>query len=212
MRRRAIRLAVLVSGGGTTLRNFVEQIESGRLEATVVCVVCSSPAAAQQVKEKLGERLGAVVPQVVERRTFAGVEDFSQQVFAAVRASGAELVCLAGFLSLLSIPAEFRLKVLNVHPALSPAFGGQGMYGRRVHEAVLNYGCKVSGCTVHFADEVYDNGPILVQQCCEVKADDTPTSLAARVFECECEAYPRAVQMIAEGRVVVEGRLAQIRQ
>ena len=99
----------------------------------------------------------------------------------------------------LPIPADFRHRVLNIHPSLLPAFGGKGMYGRHVHEAVLAYGAKVSGCTVHFADDTYDTGPILVQKCVPVKEGDDPDTLAARVFAAECEAYPEAIRLIADG-------------
>jgi phosphoribosylglycinamide formyltransferase-1 len=117
---------------------------------------------------------------------------------------------MAGWLHLLPIPNDFRYRVLNIHPALLPSFGGKGMYGHHVHEAVLAYGAKVSGCTVHYADDTYDTGPILVQKCVPVLEGDTPTSLAARVFEAECEAYPEAIELIAEGRVTIEGRRAVI--
>ena len=106
--------------------------------------------------------------------------------------------------------ADFRHRVLNIHPALLPAFGGKGMYGRHAHEAVLAYGARVSGCTVHFADDTYDTGPILVQKCVPVLDGDDPDTLAARVFEAECEAYPDAIRLISEGRVRVEGRRAVI--
>jgi phosphoribosylglycinamide formyltransferase 1 len=131
---------------------------------------------------------------------------WEESVWAAVRTFTPDLVCFAGWLHLLPIPADFHHKVLNIHPALLPAFGGKGMYGHRVHEAVLNYGAKVSGCTVHFADDTYDSGPILVQKCVPVLDTDTPDTLAARVFAAECEAYPEAIRLIAENRVRVEGR------
>src|SRR4029453_6931345 len=120
--------------------------------------------------------------------------------------SGAALVCMAGFLQLLPIPDDYYHRVLNIHPALLPAFGGKGMYGRRVHEAVLAAGVKVTGCTVHFADDSYDTGPILVQRCVPVKEGDDADALAARVFEAECEAYPEAIRLIASDRVTIQGR------
>jgi phosphoribosylglycinamide formyltransferase-1 len=131
---------------------------------------------------------------------------FADEVWSAVRAFAPDLVCLAGWLRLLPIPADFRHKVLNIHPALLPAFGGKGMYGRHVHEAVLAAGVKVSGCTVHFADDTYDTGPILVQKCVPVKEGDDADSLAARVFAAECEAYPEAIELFGAGRVKVEGK------
>ncbi len=201
-----IRLAVLVSGGGTTLRNLAEKIEAGSLRARVAVVVCSNAGAAEKVAG-----LGLGVPiQTVDRRGAADVESFSRAVFEHVRAAEVDLVCLAGFLSLLRIPDDYAWRVLNIHPALLPAFGGKGMYGRRVHEAVLAAGCKVSGCTVHFADQSYDTGPILVQRACPVREGDTPQTLAARVFEQECLAYPEAIGLIGQGRVRIEGRVTRV--
>ena len=197
-----IRLVCLVSGGGTTLQNLLDRIADGRLAARVVGVVASKPDA-----------------YGVERATRAGVPativpkaaGFADAVWAAVRAFAPDLVCFAGWLHLLPIPADFRHRVLNIHPSLLPAFGGQGMYGRHVHEAVLAYGAKVSGCTVHFADDTYDTGPVLVQRAVPVLEDDTPDSLAARVFGAECGAYPEAIRLVAEGRITVHGRRVVIR-
>jgi len=117
---------------------------------------------------------------------------------------------MGGFLKRLTIPEDFLNRVTNIHPALLPAFGGEGFYGRRVHEAVLEYGVKITGCTVHFADNQYDHGPIILQKAVPVLDDDTPETLAARVFQAECEAYPEALQLIAEGRLRVEGRRVRI--
>ncbi|MFA6240640.1 MAG: formyltransferase family protein, partial [Candidatus Hydrogenedentales bacterium] len=127
-----------------------------------------------------------------------------------VRKHNADLVVLAGFMSLLDIPADFENRVINVHPALIPSFCGKGMYGHHVHEAVLAYGAKVSGCTVHFANAKYDEGPILLQESVPVLEDDTPDTLAERVQAKERELYPKAIQLIAEGRVRVEGRRVRI--
>ena len=113
---------------------------------------------------------------------------------------------LAGFLARLEIPADFAQRVINIHPALIPAFCGHGMHGRHVHAAVLERGCAVSGCTVHFCDNEYDHGPIILQQCVPVADDDTPETLAARVFEAECTAYPEAIRRFATGRLRIEGR------
>ena len=122
----------------------------------------------------------------------------------------AALCAMAGFLKLWSIPQAWRGHVLNVHPALLPAFGGKGMYGHHVHEAVLASGAKVSGCTVHFADDEYDHGQIVLQRTVPVLEDDTPATLAARVQEAEREAYPEAVSLFAEGRLRIEGRRVRI--
>src|SRR5947208_11194378 len=113
---------------------------------------------------------------------------------------------MAGFLQLLHVPDDYLGRVMNIHPALIPAFCGKGYYGQRVHEAVLAYGAKVSGCTVHFADNVYDHGPIILQRVVEVRDDDTPEALAARVHEQEHDAYPEAIRLFAEGRLRLDGR------
>jgi len=117
---------------------------------------------------------------------------------------------LGGFLKRLTIPEDFTNRVVNIHPALIPAFCGEGMYGHRVHEAVLQYGVKLSGCTVHFADNQYDHGPVILQKAVPVLDDDTPDSLQKRVFQAECQAYPEAIRLIAEDRVSVDGRRVRI--
>jgi phosphoribosylglycinamide formyltransferase-1 len=201
-----IRLAVLISGSGTTLQNLSDKVRAGQLRAEIATVICSNPAAL----EKATARNLGVTAHLVHRRQFADTAAFSEAIWRIVRDADVDLVCLAGFLSLIDIPDDFAYRVLNIHPALLPSFGGQGMHGRHVHEAVLAAGCKVSGCTVHFADPTYDTGPILVQRTCPVLDEDTPDALAARVFEQECLAYPAAIQLIAEGRVVVAGRRTRV--
>ena len=114
-------------------------------------------------------------------------------------------IVLAGWLHLLPVPGDYHRKVLNIHPALLPKFGGKGMYGRHVHEAVLNRGAKVSGCTVHLVDDEYDHGPIILQRVVPVEDDDTPDSLAARVFAAECAALPEAIRLFATGNLEIHG-------
>jgi phosphoribosylglycinamide formyltransferase-1 len=201
-----IRLAVLVSGSGTTLQNLVERIADGRLAARIEMVVSSQ-------KDALAlERAGraGIATAVVERKKAGTRDEFSERIFAACRQARADLVCMAGFLHLIRIADDFLGRVINIHPALIPAFCGRGYYGRHVHEAVLTYGVKVSGCTVHFADNEYDHGPIILQKTVPVLDDDTPESLAARVFEQECEAYPEVIRLFAEGRLRVDGRRVRI--
>jgi len=200
------RIAVLISGGGTTLRNFIERIAAGRLRMEIVLVISSSPTA-----RGLQYAAEAGIPAaIVERRAFAGQDEFSRAIFDRCRQAGADLVAMAGFLKRVTIPDDFANRVTNIHPALIPAFCGPGFYGHRVHEAVLEYGAKLSGCTVHFADNEYDHGPVILQKAVPVLDCDTPDTLAARVFEAECEAYPEALQLIADGRVSVEGRRVKI--
>ena len=198
----AIKLAVLISGAGTTLQNLIDQIKSGNLNAQIELVISSRPNLAGL---KRAEQAG-LGHAIVERSGYRSCAEFSEAVFQLCDRAGVDLVCLAGWLCLLDLPAEFAGKVINIHPALLPSFGGQGMFGRRVHEAVLAHGCKVSGCTVHFVDGSYDNGPIIVQRTCPVLEDDTAESLAHRVFEEEKIAYPQAIRLYQEGRLKIEGR------
>ncbi len=199
---RPIRLAVLLSGGGTTLQNLLDRIADGRLKAEITGVVSSKADAFGLVRA----RKANLPALVVERRACADRADFSRRVFDFCRTRQAELVCMAGFLQLVEIPLDFTKRVFNIHPALIPAFSGKGFHGPAVHRAALEAGVKVSGCTVHFADNEYDHGPIVSQRVVPVLDDDTPESLAARVFAEECEAYPEAIRWFAEGRLVVEGR------
>jgi formyltetrahydrofolate-dependent phosphoribosylglycinamide formyltransferase len=201
-----LRLAVLLSGGGTTLQNLIDRIADGRLRAQIVQVV-SSAADAFGIERALRAGLPATL---VTRKEAGSREEFSRRIFELCRRAEAELICLAGFLQLLVIPDDFAGRVLNIHPALIPAFCGQGFYGHRVHEAALGYGVKVSGCTVHFADNAYDHGPIVLQWTVPVLDEDTPDSLAARVFAQECDAYPEAIRLFAERRLRIEGRRVRV--
>lgn len=201
-----IRLAVLLSGGGTTLQNFIDQINDGLLDARIVQVISSREGAFGVERA----RRANLPVAVVSRKEVADAADYSRRVFDLVRQSSADLVLMAGFLQYLPIADDFRMRVMNIHPSLLPAFGGKGMYGHHVHDAVLAYGAKVSGCTVHFADDEYDRGPIILQRAIPVLEGDTAESLAFRVFEQECEAYPEAVRLFAAGRLKIEGRRVHI--
>lgn len=172
-----MRIVSLISGSGTTLQNLLD-----RNVGEIVGVIASAPGLGGIAR---AERAGVPV----------SVLQGSDRIFAQVREWRADLVCLCGWLKLLAIPADFEKRVLNIHPSLLPSFGGRGMYGRRVHEAVLASGATESGCTVHYADNTYDTGPILVQKRVPVLEGDTPESLAKRVFAAECEAYPEAIAL-----------------
>lgn len=197
-----IRLAVLLSANGTTLQNLIDKIAAGRLAARIAVVISNHPDAYGLVR---AERAG-IPTALVERSECASRSEFNTRIFEKCRQADVDLVCLAGFLQLLQIPDDFLLRVVNIHPSLIPSFCGKGYYGHHVHEAALAYGVKVSGCTVHFADNVYDHGPIILQRTVPVLDDDTPDSLAARIFVEESEAYPEAIRLFAEGRIRVEGR------
>ncbi|HQU45304.1 MAG: phosphoribosylglycinamide formyltransferase [Planctomycetia bacterium 21-64-5] len=201
-RRSPLRLAVLISGGGTTLLNLIDKIGRGELDAKITVVVSSNPQAGGL---KFAAEAG-IDTKVVERRAAADDAAFSRAVFDACRSADCHLVAMAGFLKFVAIPPDFEWRVVNIHPALIPAFCGLGYYGHHVHQAVLDYGAKVSGCTVHFVDNQYDHGPILLQRTVAVHHDDTAAALAGRVFEAECQAYPDALRQIASGRLRAEGR------
>jgi phosphoribosylglycinamide formyltransferase-1 len=205
--KRPFRIAVLISGAGTTLRNLLQKKAAGLLEGVeIVLVISSNPAAGGiQYAQQAGIPL-----RVIQRKEFPSQEAFSEAIFRECRQAGVDLVVLAGFLKQITVPSDFELRVVNIHPALIPAFCGKGFYGRHVHEAVLEYGAKISGCTVHFVDNQYDHGPVIAQRAVPVLDDDTPETLAARVFEQECELYPEVIRLIAAGRVRVEGRRVRI--
>lgn len=178
---RTPRLGVLLSGGGRTLQNLLDRRAAGKFSADVTCVVGSRPDAYGLTRAR-----AAAVPRYHE------VED--ARIFALLRAHACDLVVLAGWLRLLRIPPDFDGRVLNIHPALLPKFGGRGMHGDHVHAAVLAAGERESGCTVHLCNERYDDGRILRQQRVPVRPEDDVPALAARVFAAECEAYPAAIE------------------
>ncbi len=198
---RPIRLTVLISGGGTTMVNLWDALARGELCAQIPLVIASRPdcAGIQKARDR------GLSCEVVARKSFPDVAAFSHAVFQHCRAAAADLVICAGFLALLKIPKDFQHRVMNIHPALIPAFCGHTFHGRRVHEAVLERGCKITGCTVHFVDDEYDHGPIIVQRAVPVLDGDTPDALAARVFEEECIAYPEAIRRFASGRMIIVG-------
>lgn len=200
-------IAVLISGGGTTLRNLLEKLDRGELDIDVRLVISSSPRAGG-----LAIAASRRIPTlVIEQRKYASPETFREAVFGPCREAGAQLVVMGGYLKHVPIPADFENRVINIHPALIPAFCGKGMYGLRVHEAVLEYGAKLTGCTVHFVDNEYDHGPILLQRAVAVEDDDTAETLQKRVFATECEALPEAIRLIAADRVVVNDRRVRVR-
>lgn len=201
-----IRPGVLLSGSGTTLQNLLDRIADGRLSARIACVVSSKAGVAGLERA----RTAGVPAFTVERKSCASREEFSNRILDHCRGAGVDLVCMAGFLQLLTIPPDFAGRVMNIHPALLPAFGGKGYHGLHVHQAVLDLGVRVTGCTVHFADNEYDHGPIILQRAVPVEEDDSAESLQARVFAAECEAYPEAIRLFAEGRLRLEGRRVRV--
>jgi formyltetrahydrofolate-dependent phosphoribosylglycinamide formyltransferase len=202
-----VRLGVLISGGGTTLMNLLDCIRQGGLNAEVAVVISSLSTAAGVDK---AQAAGLNV-KIIRKKDYPGIDEFSKMIERQLVEADVELVVQGGWLCLWKIPPRFENMVMNIHPALLPSFGGQGMWGHHVHEAVLLAGCKVSGCTVHFCTNDYDKGPIIVQRCCPVKEADTPETLAARVFEQECIAYPEAIRLFAEGKLSVQDGSVKIK-
>jgi phosphoribosylglycinamide formyltransferase-1 len=205
-----LKLAVLISGAGRTLRNFIDLAAEGEVPVEIRLVVSSTEKAGGL---KFAEEAG-IGTRIIRREDFpagaAGDVQFGDAVFAACREAGVDYVAMAGFLKLAPLPDDFAGRVINIHPALLPAFGGPGMYGNGVHQAVLNAGVKVTGCTVHFVDNEYDAGPIIWQQPVPVFDDDTAHTLADRVFEVEKEAYPHVLKLLAAGRIKLDGRRVTI--
>jgi len=205
--QKPIRLGVLISGGGTTLINILEHIQQHRLNAEVAVVISSRSTVAGVERAK---NAGLDV-KIIRKKDYPDIGQFSKRIEDELAAANVDLVIQGGWLCLWKIPARYENRVMNIHPALLPSFGGQGMWGHHVHEAVLKAGCKISGCTVHFCTNEYDKGPIIVQRACQVKDDDTPDTLAARVFEQECIAYPQAIRLFAEGKLLVEDDVFKVK-
>ena len=195
-------IAVLISGGGTTLRNLIEQQRARQLPIDIRLVISSNPQA-----KGLQYASDAKIPsRVIEKKKGISASEYEQQMFEPCRAAGVKYVVMAGFLKHVPIPADFENRVINIHPSLIPAFSGQGMSGLKVHQAVLNYGAKITGFTVHFVDNQFDHGPIIGQWSVPVQNDDTAETLQARVFAQECIAYPTVLRALAAGQIVIQGR------
>jgi formyltetrahydrofolate-dependent phosphoribosylglycinamide formyltransferase len=201
-----LRLGVLLSGGGRTLENILDHIRAGRLRAEAAVVIASRPG----IRGIDVGREAGIPTHVVRPKDHADVQAFSDRLIALLDDARAGLILQAGWLSYWRLPPRYMGRVMNIHPALLPAFGGKGMYGHHVHEAVLAAGCKVSGCTVHFVNNEYDAGPIILQRTCPAYAEDAPDDLAARVFAQECVAYPEAIRLFAQGRLRTQGRIVRV--
>jgi phosphoribosylglycinamide formyltransferase-1 len=197
---RMTTLGILISGGGTTLQNIADAIAHRELRACITCVIVSNSHCHGILR---AQNLHLPV-HIVTKKDYPTLAAFSEKIAAVLRENQVDLALMAGFLALWTIPEDFTGRVLNIHPSLLPKFGGKGMHGHHVHEAVLAAKETESGCTVHIADNTYDTGPVLLQRKVPVLPTDTPDTLAARVFEQEKIAYPEAIRMWMKG---VEFRL-----
>lgn len=204
---RKLNLAVFFSGSGSTLQNLLDRIREGSLDAEILWTLSSRAGVAG-----IEKAAAASIPcEVVPRKEFDSHKSFSERINEHLRAVPVDLIVLAGFMSLYHYPPEYDRRVINIHPALIPAFCGLGMYGHHVHEAVIESGVKVTGATVHFADNAYDRGPIILQEAIPVRDEDTPDTLALRVQDLERKLYPQAIQWIAEDRLWFDGNRVKLR-
>ena len=203
-----MNIAVFASGRGSNFQSILNAIDAGILPAQVVVLISNkSDAGAMEIA-----RAQNIPTQHLSQKMFSSEEALAKAMLDVLKKKQTEFIVLAGYLK--KIPAqvirEYRNRIINIHPALLPLFGGDGMYGHRVHESVLASGKKVSGATVHLVDEEYDRGPIVMQKTVDIVPDETPDSLAAKVLKIEHEIFPLALKAFAEGRIKVEGRKAWI--
>ncbi len=204
-----LRIAVFASGGGSNFGAMLKAIDKGELNAESVLLLTDRAGIGAIDKAEDRDIPVAVLPP----SNFEGEGAFAEALLNTLANHQADFIALAGYLKKIpsSVVDAFKHRMVNVHPALLPAFGGKGMYGERIHEAVIEAGCRVSGVTVHLVDSDYDTGPIVLQEPVAVRQDDTARSLAARVLQAEHRVYPEALQLFAEGRVEVDGRTVHIR-
>lgn len=203
------RLAVMVSGGGTDLQSVIDGVQSGKIPGKIAVVISSRPGVYALERAKKAGIPGVVIC----KKDYTDEQAFFDANLGALREYGAEGVILAGYLSILGkqMIEAYPNKIINIHPSLIPSFCGKGYYGLRVHQAVLDYGAKVSGATVHFVDEGADTGPIILQRAVSVLPEDTAESLQQRILEVEHEILPEAVALFCADRLLVQGRKVTIR-
>jgi formyltetrahydrofolate-dependent phosphoribosylglycinamide formyltransferase len=207
----SINIAVLVSGQGrgSNMQSIVDACASGQIDGEVAVVIgVKEDAPAIERATSAG-----VETVVIDPKDFGNADDYNEALLDVLKEREIDLICLAGYMRMLgqSIIDTFRNRIMNVHPALIPCFAGKGMFGHHVHEAAIKRGVKISGCTVHFVDENYDEGPIILQTVVPVEDDDTPDDLAARILPEEHKTYARAIALFAEGRLEVVDRRVRVR-
>lgn len=207
-----MKIAVMVSGGGTNLQAIIDNIKSGYLDGIEISLVVASNKDAYALTRASDNGIPSCV---ISKKDYPDVDSWDDAMLSNLKHSGAELIVLAGYLSLLGpkVVREYSNRIINIHPALIPSFCGAGMYGIRPHKAVLARGVKVSGATVHYVNENYDEGPIILQKAVDVLPDDTPESLQKRIMkECEQVILPKAIRLIADGKVTIENNIAIVKE
>jgi len=203
-----MRCAVFASGGGSNFQALLDRKAKGDLSVEFVLMIGNNSKAAAFDRARSNN-----IPSLhIAPSHFHSEEEYAQAMIAALTEAQTEFIVLAGYMKMLPsrIVKEYRNKIINIHPGLLPAFGGKGMYGMNVHKAVLEYGAKISGVTVHFVDEEYDHGPVIMQKAVDVLDDDDAEALASRVLEAEHDTYWRALEDIALGRICVDGRRVSV--
>ena len=196
-------IAVLLSGSGRTLENILNTIDDINVE---VVISSKNNVRGLEIAKKYN-----IESYVVKRNEYNSTREFSSQIDNILEGYQFSLIIMAGFLNLYDYPDKYNNKIMNIHPALIPAFCGKGYYGMKVHRAVHNKGVKITGCTVHFVDKKYDNGPIIIQKAVSIKADDTPEDIAKKVFNKECEAYPEAIRLFFNNQLMISGNKVYIK-
>lgn len=204
-----LKIGVLISGGGSNLQCLIDETESGKIKGEIVKVIANKEDAYGLERAQMA----GIDNKYLNPKDFKDLEEYNNQLVKIFKEAGVDLIVLAGYLRILSgdILKEYKNKIVNIHPSLIPSFCGDGYYGSRVHQAVLDYGCKITGATVHFVDEGTDTGPIIIQRVAEVKQDDNLDSLQKRVLEVEHEILVEAVKLICEDRVSVSGRKVKLK-
>ena len=203
---KTLNLAILISGSGTTLQNIIDKISDNSLNARIQVVVCNSPDAYGIKRAEQNN----IPTTIIQHKDHSQAGTFSRTIIKEIEKYPVDLIILAGFLHLFKIPDSYAGKVMNIHPGLIPSFCGKGYYGHHVHKAAIESGVKISGCTVHFVDNEYDRGPIIIQRTVHVNTDDTPDTLAQKVSKEECIAYPEAIRLFAEGKLKIEKRKVRV--
>jgi phosphoribosylglycinamide formyltransferase-1 len=205
-----LNLVVMASGGGTNLQAIIDSIEAGKLDAQIKAVISNNSKSGALERA----RNHGIADIHLSHKQFATPEEFNQKLLSVLKENETDLVVLAGYMKMISptVIREYRNKIINIHPALLPSFGGKGMYGIHVHEAVIESGVKVTGVTVHIVDEVYDHGAILYQRCVPVSGDETPEMLQQKVLPHEHEAYSRVIQLFAGGKIEIKDNRVVIKE
>lgn len=205
-----LTVGVLAGGGGTNFQAIIDAVEAGLITNAKISFVLSNNSDAFALER--GRKHG-IKPIVVDNKTFDNRAEFEKKLIETIDEENPDLIVLAGMMLMmpLELVRKYKNRIINIHPSLIPSFCGQGYYGLHVHEAVLKKGVKVSGATVHFVDEIYDNGPIILQKAVEVKYDDTPEILQRRIMEeAEWKILPKAIDLIANNKVKIENNIVQI--